>query len=152
MSIATTMIAADCGIIPSDMQVSQKTAVAVHILVCLMKFRGEYKMTSEFLAESTGVNAVIIRQLLGRLKSASLVTVSAGVGGAELARKPTEISLWDIFEAVEDRDNLFTIHRNPNQQCPVGRVIAKRLESVFTRVRTAFASEMKSIHLSDIKI
>lgn len=134
------------------MQVSQKTAVAVHILTCLMKFRGEYKMTSEFLAGSTGVNAVIIRQLLGRLKSAKLVTVSAGIGGAELARPPSDISLWDVFEAVEDREELFALHRNPNPLCPVGRVISARLESAFTRVRAAFSGEMKSIHLSDIKV
>lgn len=136
----------------ADMQISQKTAVAMHILACLMKFRGEYKMTSEFLAGSTGVNPVVIRQLLGRLKSAGLVTVSAGIGGAELARSPSKISLWAIFEAVEDRAELFALHRNPNPHCPVGRVIPKRLESAFTRVRTALASEMKSIRLSDIKV
>ena len=55
------------------MQISSRFTLAVHILLCLDTFRDQYKVTSEFLAGSTNVHPVMIRKLLGQLKTAGLV-------------------------------------------------------------------------------
>ena len=115
------------------MQFSSRLPIAVHILLCLEYFKGQYKLTSEFLSGSVNVNPVIIRKTLGQLKQAGLVQVDAGVGGARLARPLEDITLLDIFSAVEGKDRkLFRFHEHPNPDCPVGRhihgVLGERLE------------------------
>ena len=132
------------------MQRSQKTAVAVHLLLCLAQFRESCKLTSDFLAGSTGVNPVIVRTLLGRLKAAGLVNVPSGVGGASLAREPEAITLLDIFRAVEGEADLFALHKHPNPACPVGRVIVQRLEAPFSAAKRAFESSLATVTLADL--
>ena len=48
----------------------------------------------------------------GALKRAGLITVARGTGGAELARTPKEITLLDIYQAVESTnlDDVIGIH------------------------------------------
>ena len=104
------------------MQFSSRLPIAAHILMCIVRFGEDCKITSDFLAGSVNVNPVIIRRTLGQLKKAGLVRVEAGVGGASLAKPPEEITLLDIFRAVEPKEEpLFHFHENPNPACPVGR-------------------------------
>ncbi|UKI55117.1 MAG: hypothetical protein L6V90_10875 [Treponema succinifaciens] len=42
------------------MKISSKFTVAVHTLLCIYRLKKEYKVTSDFIAGSTGVNPVII--------------------------------------------------------------------------------------------
>ena len=67
------------------MQIPSRFSIAIHICLCLEFFNEDSefntntdkthckKMTSEALADSVGVNSVIIRNILAQLKSASLV-------------------------------------------------------------------------------
>ncbi|WP_443098013.1 Rrf2 family transcriptional regulator, partial [Treponema succinifaciens] len=51
------------------MKISSKFTVAVHTLLCIYRLKKEYKVTSDFIAGSTGVNPVIIRRTLISLKA-----------------------------------------------------------------------------------
>ena len=62
------------------MQISSRFTLAIHILTCIETFKDEYKVTSDFLAGSTNVNAVIVRKILLQLKAAGLVQVVRGTG------------------------------------------------------------------------
>lgn len=64
------------------MQISSRFTMAIHIFACIDTFEKDYKITSDFLAESVNVNPVIIRKLLSQLKGAGLITVKRGSGGA----------------------------------------------------------------------
>uniref|UniRef100_UPI0040278E13 Rrf2 family transcriptional regulator n=2 Tax=Ruminococcus TaxID=1263 RepID=UPI0040278E13 len=55
------------------MQISSRFTLAIHIIACIETFKNEYKVTSDFLADSTNVNPVIVRKILGQLKSAGIV-------------------------------------------------------------------------------
>lgn len=136
------------------MQFSFRMPVAVQILLCLAKFDGVFKLTSNFLASSVNVNPVIIRKTLGQLKAAGLVKVAAGVGGAKLLRTPGEITLREVFQAVEEDEDLFHIQDNPNPQCPVGRniqqVLGKRLALVKDNMLADFAQMTLADLLADI--
>lgn len=70
------------------MQITSKFTAAVHILTCIEVFGGEMRVTSDFLSGSTGVNAVIVRNVLGQLREAGIVETRQGSGGAHIA-KPT---------------------------------------------------------------
>ena len=134
------------------MQISSRFTIAIHIFACIDTFEKEYKITSDFLASSTNVNPVIIRKLLAQLKSAGLVNVVRGSGGASIARPLNEITFLDIYHAVEcvEEGELFHFHENPNTACPVGRNIHHILDDKLQRVQAAMEKELASITLQDV--
>ena len=132
------------------MQFSSRLPIAVHILLAIVEFEGKEKTTSTFLAGSVNVNPVIIRNTLGQLKTAGLVTVKAGEGGASLAKKPGDVTLLDIFDAVEKEEVLFHFHENPNPECPVGRNVHAVLDKRLLSIQEAMREKMESITLQDL--
>lgn len=133
------------------MQYSSRLTIAVHILLCIVQFEKEAKVTSTFLAGSIGVNPVIVRNVLGRLQDAGLVRTRAGVGGSTLARSPREISLLDVFRAVEDAgESLFHFHENPNPDCQVGRAVHAVLDQRLASVQSAMEHSMQLITLQSM--
>ncbi|MBS6396601.1 MAG: Rrf2 family transcriptional regulator [Clostridiales bacterium] len=132
------------------MQFSSRLPIAVHILLAIVEFEGKEKTTSAFLAGSVNVNPVIIRNTLGQLKAAGLVTVKAGEGGASLVKEPKDITLLDVFDAVEKEEALFHFHENPNPECPVGKNVHAVLDNKLFAIREVMREKMKSITLQDL--
>ena len=132
------------------MQFSSRLPVAVHILLAIVEFEGKEKTTSTFLAGSVNVNPVIIRNTLGQLKTTELVTVKAGEGGASLAKDPKDITLMDVFNAVEKEEMLFHFHENPNPECPVGKNVHAVLDRRLFSIQEAMQKQMGSITLQDL--
>ena len=134
------------------MQISSRFTIAIHIFSCINTFENEYKITSDFLASSIQVNPVIIRKLLGQLRGAGLIEVKRGSGGASLAKEPGDITLLDIFNAVESLDDgkLFHFHENPNPNCPVGRSVHPVLDGRLEQIQRTMEKEMQSITLKDV--
>ena len=134
------------------MQISSRFTLAIHIIACIETFKNEYKVTSDFLADSTNVNPVIVRKILGQLKSAGIVEVARGSGGAVLSKPLDRITFLDIYKAVECVENgeLFHFHENPNPKCPVGRNIHTVLDNRLDKVQQAMENELKKITLADI--
>lgn len=132
------------------MQFSSRLPIAVHILLAIVEFEGKEKTTSTFLAGSVNVNPVIIRNTLGQLKAAGLVTVKAGEGGASLAKEPGDITLMDIFDAVEKEEALFHFHENPNPECPVGKSVHAVLDNKLLAIQETMREKMESITLQDL--
>ena len=133
------------------MQISSRFTIAVHILTCIDYFAEELIITSDFLADSVGVNPVIIRQVILQLKAAGLVEVVRGKTGITLSRKLEDITLYDVYEAVESvKGKLFRFHENPNPKCPVGRDIHSALDGKLDKIQETLEAEMKTITLREI--
>ncbi|HNZ98614.1 Rrf2 family transcriptional regulator [Ruminococcus sp.] len=134
------------------MQITSKFTVAVHILTCIDIFGGQMRVTSDFLSGSTGVNAVIVRNVLGQLRAAGIVETRQGSGGAHLAKALDEITLYDIYKAVDcvDDEGLFHFHENPNADCPVGRNIHKAMDGRLAAAQAALENELKSTTLAQV--
>ena len=132
------------------MQISSRFTIAVHILTCIDYFADEHTITSDFLAGSVGVNPVIIRQVILKLKAAGLVEVSRGKTGITLSRRLEDITLYDVYEAVESvKGKLFRFHDYPNPKCPVGKNIHTALDGSLTEIQEALEAKMRSITLRD---
>lgn len=130
------------------MQFSSRLPIATHILMCIVQFGENCKITSDFLAGSVNVNPVIIRKTLGQLKKAGLVKVEAGVGGASLAKAPEDITLLDVFHAVEPEEGtLFHLHENPNPACPVGREVHGILSGYLDAAALAMENQLHAVTL-----
>lgn len=134
------------------MQISSRFTIAIHILICIETFKNDTKVTSEFLASSVNVNPVVIRRLLQQLKLAGIVNVVRGSGGTEIAKSLEDITLLDIYYAVECVENgkLFHFHENPNHLCPVGKNIHNILDERIDTIQEAMEKEMKSVTIADI--
>lgn len=134
-----------------DVKINTKCSVAIHILLVIAVFSDSDTMTSEKIAASTGNSPVIVRTLLGSLKRAGLVHVQRGRGGATLARTPAEISVWDIYRAVDPTSlaNLIGIHPHPSEICPVGQRINDVLAEPYDAIKAALQKSMSDYTLAD---
>ncbi len=133
------------------MQISSRFTIAVHIITCIDYFHEERSMTSDFIASSVGVNPVMIRQIILQLKAAGIVEVSRGKGGIILSRPLEDITLYDIYEAVESvKGRLFRFHENPNPDCPVGKKIHSALDETLDDIQAVLEEKMRSITARDI--
>ena len=135
------------------MQISSRFTVALHIFTCVDTFKDEHKVTSDFLAGSIGTNPVIIRKILTQLQGAGLITVARGTGGIEPTRELSEISFYDVYQAIEalEGGDLFRFHESPNPQCPVGRNIHKLLDEKLQAIQNAMEDEMKKYTIEDLR-
>lgn len=80
-----------------------------------------------------GVNPAQVRRFVGILKECGFINTTPGVGGMSLAKSPSKISLYDIFVAL-DEPNLFKIHSNLLDLCPLASKIERILSSITLRL------------------
>lgn len=128
---------------------NSRFAVAVHILTVVATSEGQ-PISSEFIAGSVNTNPSLIRRLLSMLTKAGLTTTQLGAGGGALLAKPAhQITLRDVYRAV-DEGELFAVHREPpNIRCPVGRHIQALLESRFEAATHALELELARTTIAD---
>lgn len=132
------------------MSTTSHFAIAVHALTALAIADGQI-VTSENIAESVNTNASFIRRILRDLRRTGLITSQPGVGGGLLlARKPVEITLLDIYTAVEHHALFVLPLRLPNQDCPVGGHIQPVLSAYFTQAETATKHALGMMTLADV--
>lgn len=131
------------------MAISTRFSVAVHILT-LIDMNKERSITSDTIAASVNTNPVVIRRIMSKLKKAGLIQSSPGISGTYLLKNATEITLYDIYQAVEVTDNLFDIHKTPNPNCEVGANIQETLDTVFIHAQQKMEADLKRTTLSQI--
>lgn len=134
------------------MKINTQYSLAIHILISIAMFSDKVKVTSEIIANSTGTNPVIIRNIFGLLKKAGIINVRRGYAGAELAMNPSEITIFDIYNAVSPTslENLIGIHKNPSPKCPVGCKIHDVLEEPYNDIREGIKDTMSKYTLADL--
>ncbi len=133
---------------------NSRFTVATHILSVITLSEGALPgepVKSHQIAESVNTNPIIIRRILGKLREAGLVEIYGGAsGGARLARQPEQISLLDVYRAIEE-DDLFAMHPNkPAQSCPIGATIKPVLTEVYDEVDKAIEDVLKDVTIRDI--
>ncbi|WP_067175223.1 Rrf2 family transcriptional regulator [Microtetraspora niveoalba] len=132
---------------------NSRLTIATHVLtwMALARRRGLDLLTSDQVAASVNTNPVIIRRSLGDLRRAGLVEVRRGAGaGWILARAPEEITLLDVYDAVE-RQPLFAMHHTePNLECPVGKGIRPALGHAYDGVEEALRHELRRTSIADV--
>ena len=135
------------------MGANSRLTIAAHALawMALAERRGRESLTSEQVAASVNTNPVIIRRSLGDLRRAGLVRVRHGAGaGWSLARDPREISMLDVYEAVEQEPLFGMHHTEPNLECPVGYGIRPVLGDVYRGVDQSLRRELKRTSIADV--
>ncbi len=134
------------------MQISSRFTIAVHTIILIETMKNEMKVTSDLIASSVNVNPVVIRRILQQLKKAEIIQVKRGSGGADLARDPEDITLLDVYNAVEsiEEGQLFHFHENPNEMCPVGRNIHRIMDARLQEIQKAMEDKMRMMTIKEI--
>ena len=103
------------------------------------------------LAASVNTSPSFVRRVLAKLSRAGLVETATGNAGAcWLARDVKEISLLDIYEAV-DAPRAFSIHSYDEQKaCPVSCHIKVTLERALAKTQKAMEASLAKISLAQI--
>jgi Rrf2 family protein len=129
---------------------NSRFAIAVHTLALLANHE-DSPLKSEFIACFVKTNPVVIRRLLPELAKANLVETHPGAsGGSRLKKKPEEISLWEIYQAVET-DAAFAVHRPLAEgECKVSRNIEAVLINIQNRVDKAVWQTLRCITLAEV--
>ena len=127
--------------------------MAAH-MVCAIDYFGDTRpVTSTFLAGSIGTSPVMVRTIMGMLKQAGIIESSKGKTGITLAKPLDEITLLDLWRAVDqsDADSLFHFHENSCPQCPVGGNIHAALDGRLTAAQRALEDQLKRTTLTDVE-
>lgn len=135
------------------MQISSRFTIATHTLIMIALQSPETKVTSDYVAGSVGVNPVIIRKTLSQLKKAGLISVARGTGGTEIVKPLEDITLLDVYQAVESlgkSGQLFSFHDNPNPNCDIGGNIHNVLDQKLVDVQLAMEAELSKTTLAQV--
>jgi Rrf2 family protein len=132
------------------MATSTRFAVGVHLLTALAVNPGKV-LRSEDVADSANTNPVVVRRLFSLMTAAGLIRARLGPGGGfELARPAGEITLRDVFAALESGE-LFAEHRSPpSATCPVGAHILPVLREATAPAVEALEEELSRRTVADI--
>jgi len=133
------------------MPVSTQFSIAVHLMAGLGYDGSSYGRTSTQLAESVNTSPSFIRRVLAKLSKANLVSTTMGAtGSCSLAKRPKEISLLDIYKAVE-APKAFAIHDYPVQKaCPVSCAIKASMDKVLNKTQQSMEKSLGGISLADV--
>ena len=84
------------------MKRNSRLSLALHTLGH-MAADPERRQTSTDIADHVGTNPVVVRRVLGKLRDAGLLASEKGhAGGWRLARSPHQITLADVYLALEE--------------------------------------------------
>lgn len=133
------------------MSISSRFTVGIHILT-LVELNKEGVSSSEYIAGSVNTNATLIRKITGMLRRAGLIEVQPGIAGAKLAKPSSEITLLDVYKAVDvvQEQELFSVHGNPSPNCPVGRNIEDSVMPILSAAQLALEKELGSVTIQTI--
>lgn len=125
-------------------------SVAVHLMAGLgVRARRGECAPSRTLAGSVNTSPSFVRRILAKLSKAGLVRGTTGKNGScAVARDPKDITLLDIYRAV-DAPKAFAIHEHPVQRsCAVSCGIKESLEKVLGRTQASLESDLEKTTLA----
>ncbi|WP_030862259.1 Rrf2 family transcriptional regulator [Streptomyces sp. NRRL S-37] len=125
-------------------------AVAVHVLTYLADVTEGRTVSSEELSESTNVNAVYVRRVLGPLRDAGLVRSRPGIhGGWQLTVDAADIRLDRVWSLLQGTDRVLGRHE-PAPTCAVGRTVQGSLDTLDRTVADAMTTELGRFTVRDV--
>lgn len=113
-------------------------------------------MTSAYLAGSINATPSFVRRVLAVLAKADLVkTVRGASGSCSLQKPPEEITLLDIYHAVE-APKVFALHTYPPEErcsvsCRMNKVMTGLLTEAQESMEQSLAEKTLADFIADIK-
>lgn len=132
------------------MAANNQFSIAAHLMAG-MGYCTRTPKTSGELAGSVNTSPSFVRRSLAKLSKAGLIETAKGKNGyCRLARKPSQISLLDIYLAV-DAPKAFSIHHyEALKPCVVSCNIKSALEKALDQTQKGMERSLSKITLADL--
>ena len=123
------------------MQITRQADYALRAMLYLA--RQEERVATSKIAEGQQIPSSFLAKIISQLSIARLITTSRGAGGGvSLARKPEEISLLDVVEAIDGPITLNECTRDPSictfgDSCPIHEVWCETQKEMVKKLQAA---------------
>lgn len=131
------------------MKYSTRLSDAVHILVFIQQSRSA-TVSSADIAASIKTNPSYVRQIMAQLKAAGLLSSFRGQATPGIGKPPQEITLLEVYKAVEKDKPLLHLDTHTNPECGVGINIQLALADYYEQIQKDSENSMQKITLQDI--
>jgi len=132
------------------MKRNSRLSLALHTL-SHMAASPDRVQTSSDIADHAGTNPVVVRRVLGRLRSAGLLTSERGhAGGWRLARKPEHITFADVYLALDER-LIASSDDEEASACSVEHALQRRITSVMDEIEQSLIRRLSETTLSEAR-
>lgn len=137
------------------MKIKGSLEQAVCILLVIAHTRDHAPVKSYTLSERLGLSDSYLKKIMRQLVVAGLVDSEAGKkGGFVLKKAPKNISLLDVFEAIESTAPFLSTTNLVDKVFPKEKMIAHEKEqqivSVFTRAEQAYRHSLSQFTLDHV--
>lgn len=132
------------------MRISTRFSDSIHLLAFIDIYRGKIPLTSDNIAGSIETSPVVVRRLMAQLRRANLLKTVHGSADPKLAKKPADISLYDVFLAIEGQQHLFNVDPKTNPECIVGGNIQTVLTRYYQDAEIAAFGKLADTSLQDV--
>ena len=132
------------------MAANTRMATAVQIL-CVIAYKGPPGTNAEVVSKSLKTNPVVVRRLLKCMEQQGLVDIRPGKdGGVQLKREPDQITLDQIYKAVEAEAGVFALRPKQNPRCPVDSRMKALLGPIFGAADIAVENTLNQTTLASL--
>jgi Rrf2 family protein len=131
------------------MKYSTKLSDAVHIMA-FIEINHDFDLSSTAIATSIQTNPAFVRQIMMKLRKAGLMSSVTGHAKPSLAKPAEQITLLEIYKAVEGDKPLLHLDTHTNPECGVGVNIQLALLDYYQEIQKMAEEHMNQISLQDI--
>ncbi|WP_425039764.1 RrF2 family transcriptional regulator [Primorskyibacter sp. S187A] len=106
--------------------------------------------TSAEIAEHAGTNPVVVRRVLGRLREAGMLSSEKGhAGGWRLARDARDITLADVYLALDER-MIATSEETDPPSCSVELALQRRVAHVLEEIEESLVQKLSETSIATV--
>jgi len=128
-------------------KVNKLTDYATVVLIEIA--RSDVVRSSQHVSERTGIPLPTVAKLMKSLNKAGLVVSQRGVGGGYvLGRKPGEITVADVIQAVEGPIALTACADTSDEHCGIEAICP--VQGKWNKVNTAVRAALNDVTLADM--
>ena len=123
------------------------------LFISYLLLRVFQKSAQEILLQKVSIQIQSLSENDGYAQKADLIEIRRGVGGASLKRPAEDITLLDVYRAVDVSadEELFNFHQ-PVIACPIGQAMDTRLRQELKEAQSALEHHLKQVTIKQLLI
>jgi DNA-binding IscR family transcriptional regulator len=131
------------------MSVDVRLSSVLHLLLHMADAKAP--ITSSTMAAAMGSNAVVARRTMAGLREAGIVRSSKGQGGGwTLARRPEEVTLRMLYQALGSPRLFAFANRSDNPTCLVEQAVNAELDDARRQAEELLLTRMEGVTLASL--
>ena len=106
--------------------------------------------SSQRIASSLNSNASLVRQMLSQLRNAGIISVRQGKSGISINKDLNDLTMLDVYKAIDNQGDLFKVDANTSKTCNVGVAFPEVLQEHYHELQRQVEKQMSKISLQEL--